>query len=191
MKVHFRPLQFGGWGSYQEWVDHDFMSRPGFDGTVAGEGPEPEPETPEPEPVAAVEIPDDSADTADLGDAEVLEYEDELVIRPYVRTGGRASTNYDLRLETMLVSRIPWHQLTDDHRPSQFSDVGRICTLCESPLSVAELSAYLRAPLGVVRILIGDALSQGLVLMHENADDATGRPSLDILRRVHEGLLRL
>jgi hypothetical protein len=190
VKSHFKPLQFGGWRDYQEWVDHDFMPRPGFDPTAtepAGDEVDNEAE----EPVAAEdeglietvesEEPDDSADYQ----------EEQFIIRPYVRTRGRASTDYDLRLETMVVTRIPLQEVAAELRPTQFSDVGRICALCEFPLSVAELSAYLRAPLGVIRILIGDALSQGLILMYDNEDDSTGRPSMDVLVRVHEGLLRL
>jgi hypothetical protein len=120
-----------------------------------------------------------------------VRYEDGLIIRPYVRTGGRASAAYELRLETMLVSRIRWSEVNPNYRPPEFSDIGRICSLCEVPLSVAELSAYLKAPLGVVRILVCDAITQGLVLMSDDDADSGGRPSMETLRRVHEGLIRM
>jgi hypothetical protein len=190
VKSHFKPLQFGGWCDYQEWVDHDFMSRPGFDGTVT-----------DPADDDAKNVAEEPQAVEDEGLIETVEstepdnstdyHEEEFLIRPYVRTRGRASTEYDLRLETMLLTRMPLRELAANLRPTQFSDVGRICALCEVPLSLAELSAYLRAPLGVLRILVGDALSQGLIFMLDNDGDSTGRPSMDILVRVHEGLLRL
>jgi hypothetical protein len=185
----FSPLIYGGWGDYQEWVDHDFMPRPGFDGRLAPrkDKPKPAPEVPTAEiieePPAAPAVP--LAPTEDEPE-ESLRPWTQLVVRPYVRTGGRASSRYDLRLETMVMT-----SLVHTDRPLEFSDIGRICSLCEVPLSVAELSAYLKAPLGVVRVLVGDAINRGLVLVQENDSDPAGCPSMDLLRRVHDGLRNL
>jgi hypothetical protein len=206
-KADFNILMFGGWGDYQEWAEHDFLPRPGFDGTVAGESAavdvaaSMEPPTIEPPTIEIIEAvaPPAEEDAPPYADLESAEVDDlgssaelaELVVRPYVRTGGRAASRYDLRLETMVVTKKPRMEALPADRPLEFSDIGRICSLCEVPLSVAELSAYLRAPLGVVRVLVGDAINQGLVLVQENESDTDGCPSMHVLRRVYEGLCKL
>jgi hypothetical protein len=189
VKAPFKPLQFGGWRDYQEWVDHDFVPRQGFDGTTeehVKDVPTVVISEPDPEEPAAAEVQHLEPES----EPEVR-YEDGLVVRPYVRTGGRAAAAYELRLETMLISRIRWSEVNPAYRPPEFSDIARICSLCEIPLSVAELSAYLKAPLGVVRVLVCDAITQGLVLMSDDDSDSGGRPSMETLRRVHEGLIRM
>jgi hypothetical protein len=186
VKPHFAPLQFGGWRDYQEWVAHDFMPREGF----AARGGQPVKDVPTAEISEPSSPPSEEPTLADPSPQDA-QYEDGLVIRPYVRTGGRAAAAYDLRLETMLITRISWKDVNPHYRPPEFSDIGRICTLCEIPLSVAELSAYLKAPLGVVRVLVCDAITQGFVLMAEDDSDTYGRPSMQTLRRVHEGLIKM
>jgi hypothetical protein len=56
--------------------------------------------------------------------------------------------------------------------------------------SVAEISAVLRMPLGVARILIADMAVEGLVRIHQ-LDHAQGRPDLNLLERVLSGLRKL
>src|SRR5258708_7763763 len=52
---------------------------------------------------------------------------------------------------------------------------------------VGEVSAVLRLPLGVARILIADMSADGLVRIHQR-DDSEGRPDLNLLERVFSGL---
>ncbi|MFC7644471.1 DUF742 domain-containing protein [Streptosporangium lutulentum] len=56
--------------------------------------------------------------------------------------------------------------------------------------SVAEISAMLRIPLGVTRILVADMAAEGLVQLHQPQLDA-GKPDLNLLERVLSGLRRL
>jgi hypothetical protein len=65
-----------------------------------------------------------------------------------------------------------------------------IALLCRDVVSVAEIAAKLRVPLGVVRLLVGDMVEQGLVDLHRPAqfDD---RPDLSLLERVLYGLRQL
>jgi hypothetical protein len=56
---------------------------------------------------------------------------------------------------------------------------------------VAEISAHLRIPLGVVRVLIGDMAGLGLVLIHDSGMVSGDRPSMEFLERVLSGLRRL
>jgi hypothetical protein len=55
---------------------------------------------------------------------------------------------------------------------------------------VAEVSAVLRLPLGVARILIADMSADGLVRIHQR-DDSEGRPDLHLLERVLSGLRKI
>lgn len=112
---------------------------------------------------------------------------DGLVVRPYVRTGGRSRADLDLRMETLLTA------CAADGTPAWAvtPDLARVRDLCRSPVSVAEISAYMQAPLGVARILISDAVAAGLVLIHETTTPGDMRPSMDLLERVHRGLLEL
>ena len=55
-----------------------------------------------------------------------------------------------------------------------------ILGFCRDWRSVAEISAVLRMPLGVARVLIADMAVEGLVRVHQ-LDHAQGRPDLNLL----------
>lgn len=109
------------------------------------------------------------------------------LMRPYARTRGRTRTEYDLAIETLVSTseqgRAQTPQATPEHRS--------ICGLCTDARSVAEVSAHLRLPLGVVRVLIGDMAGLGLVQIHESGMVVGDRPSMEFLERVLSGLRRL
>jgi hypothetical protein len=65
-----------------------------------------------------------------------------------------------------------------------------ILGFCRDWRSVAEISAVLRLPLGVARILIADLAVDGLVRVHQT-DHAEGRPNVNLLERVLSGLRQL
>ena len=62
-----------------------------------------------------------------------------------------------------------------------------IATLCHDILSIAEVSARLHLPLGVVHILVGDMADERLVMVYRPAQ-AGDRPDLTLLQRVLYGL---
>jgi hypothetical protein len=81
-------------------------------------------------------------------------------VRAYAMTRGRAHAVVHLEFETML-------QATplglDAHHSLRF-ERGEILALCgDEPLSVAELSARLHLPIGVVRVVAADMLNEGLL----------------------------
>lgn len=82
-------------------------------------------------------------------------------VRPYTVTGGRTrSRSADLPLEALIRAAGPVDVTVSSER-------ARILELtAERILSVAELSAYLQLPLGVIRVLIGDLAADGLVSVH-------------------------
>jgi hypothetical protein len=106
------------------------------------------------------------------------------LVRPYAVTGGRTRpAHQDLELET-LVSTTALGQVL----PIQGVERRQIAMLCRgSLLSIAELSARLDLPLGVVRVLVGDLADQRLVAVHRPSE----RPDLALLERVLDGLRTL
>jgi hypothetical protein len=62
-----------------------------------------------------------------------------------------------------------------------------IAALCHDILSIAEVSAKLHVPLGVIRVLVGDMADEHLVMVHRPAH-AGDRRDLVLLERVLYGL---
>jgi hypothetical protein len=62
-----------------------------------------------------------------------------------------------------------------------------IAALCHDILSIAEVSAYLHLPLGVIRVLVGDMADEHLVMVHRPTQ-GSDRPDLALLKRVLDGL---
>ncbi len=99
-------------------------------------------------------------------------------VRPYVLTGGRTRTDVELALET-LVSAGP-HPALEHHS---------IVELCRWPISVAEVAALLGIPIGVARVVIGDLVHAGSLIVHaHNVQDVS---DLRFLERVLTGLRAL
>lgn len=108
------------------------------------------------------------------------------IVRPYAVTGGRTKPRYDLPIEA-LISVAPYPPR--DH--ATLTPEGQaIVRLCREWRSVAEISALLRLPLGVARVLIADMAHEGLVRVHQ-ASSTEGQPDLKLLERVLSGLRRL
>ncbi|GAA1343655.1 DUF742 domain-containing protein [Saccharothrix algeriensis] len=109
------------------------------------------------------------------------------LVRPYTRTGGRTRPDYDLAIEALVSTSERGQERDAAVLPEHRS----ICGLCTDTRSVAEVAALLRLPLGVVRVLIGDMASMGLVLIHQGGLVVGDRPSIEFLERVLSGLRRL
>ena len=108
------------------------------------------------------------------------------LVRPYAVTGGRTKPTYQLQLEAMVSATAYEARDLSALSPECQSILG----CCRDWRSVAEISAVLRMPLGVARVLIGDMAIEGLVRVHQ-ADYVQGRPDLNLLERVLSGLRRL
>jgi hypothetical protein len=109
------------------------------------------------------------------------------VVRPYTVTGGRVrSASGALDVVAFVVATQPNAaagrlDLQPEHRA--------ILAVARDPVSVAELASELDLALGVVRVLLGDLLSDGLVSTHEPS--AAEIPDDDILKAVVNGLRAL
>ena len=104
-------------------------------------------------------------------------------VRPYAMTGGRTRPSHDaLEIETLVSATS-----TVDLTPKLTVEQRAIAVLCHDILSIAEVSAKLHLPLGVVRILVGDMADEHLVMVHRPAHAGDG-PDLALLERVLDGL---
>nr|WP_226874694.1 DUF742 domain-containing protein [Microbispora sitophila] len=108
------------------------------------------------------------------------------MVRPYAVTGGRTAPRVQLAMEALVSSATVMHQDISMLTPERQA----ISTLCRQVRSVAEVSALLRIPLGVVRVVIADMAAEGLVHVHQPQLEA-GKPDLNLLERVLSGLRRL
>ena len=122
----------------------------------------------------------------DLYDEEVVE--DARVVRPYALTRGRTRPGRaDLPLEAL----VRWVDGAVDGGGT--AERRRIHELTEHQiLSVAELSAHLALPLGVVRVLVGDLADEGLVVVHTGSPAAAPpAANLKVLESVLNGISAL
>jgi hypothetical protein len=113
-----------------------------------------------------------------------LESDSESFVRPFIVTGGRTRpTDGQLRVET-LISATPAALST----PLRFEH-RRIVEMSKFPISVAEVAAHLRVPIGVASILIADLIGEQLVTVHDHL--SSGSTSLALLERIREGVRAL
>ena len=122
----------------------------------------------------------------DLYDDEVVE--EARTVRPYALTGGRTRAGRgDLPLEALVrgVAGATDRTSTPERR--------RIIELSTaSILSVAELSAHLSLPLGVIRVLVGDLTDEGLIVVHTGSPSAApAATNLKVLESVLNGISAL
>lgn len=108
------------------------------------------------------------------------------LVRPYAVTGGRTKPRTRLEIEAMVAAA---HYEAGDLSVLS-PECQAILRFCRDWRSVAEISAVLRIPLGVARILIADMAADGLVRIHQ-LDHVKGRPDTKLLERVLTGLRKL
>ena len=107
-------------------------------------------------------------------------------VRSYTMTSGRSQGSVALEIESMLQLTADGALLLDR---LQF-EKARVAALCQVEiLSVAELSARLHLPIGVIRVVASDLIVDGLLQAHAPsfgvADD------VDLISRLIEGVRAL
>jgi hypothetical protein len=126
-------------------------------------------------------------------DESLPELDDPLVeesrtVRPYTLTRGRTRPGQvDLPLEALVRGVGP-------AGPGDTAERRRILELTGTEiLSVVELSAHLSLPLGVVRVLVGDLVADGLVVVHSGTPDSQtpAARQLEVLESVLNGISSL
>jgi hypothetical protein len=89
---------------------------------------------------------------------------DDSGVRPYLLTGGRTrSANALIGFETMVTLTPLGHA----RRQREATERRGILDRSQAPISVVELSAHLRLPLGVAQVLAGDLADEGCLQVHE------------------------
>ncbi|MER6494731.1 DUF742 domain-containing protein [Streptomyces griseorubiginosus] len=116
-------------------------------------------------------------------------------VRPYSLTGGRTRFGHVLLVETFVAAlEAPEErkELTNGSLRSVMPELRAIVELCRRMRTVAEISALLKMPLGVVRVLLSDLADQGKIRVYGTGTaHGTGRPDRALLERVLSGLRRL
>lgn len=110
------------------------------------------------------------------------------LVRPYTLTAGRTASTVDLPLEAPVqtLQSALFHQWPPN-------DVrGRIVQLCIKSPSVAEISARLGLPLGVVRVLVGDLVTSGYLRVSRTLNDRSSQEERrELIGRTLRGLRAL
>lgn len=109
------------------------------------------------------------------------------VVRPYAMTRGRTRpTRGEFDLISIVVATEPVNSIEYGLSPEHKA----IVTLCQQPLSVAEVAARVDLPVGIVRVLLGDLLDKELIAVREPRA-ATELPSEQLFEAVINGLRAL
>jgi Protein of unknown function (DUF742) len=109
----------------------------------------------------------------------------DIGVRAYLITGGRVDvTERALAYETMLKRT---RKASDMELMFERADIVGLCT--DGALSVAEISARLQIPIGVVRVLASDMLGEGFLTAHSGAPDQT--KDVTLLTRLINGVRAL
>jgi hypothetical protein len=106
------------------------------------------------------------------------------VARLYAMTGGRGRTaRTELTLDTMVVDvGVGFAPRRTD---PEYIDIVRFCRI---PQSVAEVSAQLRIPLAMTKVLVGDLIDDGRLAVRAPAEITDSAPDLGLLRAIANSL---
>jgi Protein of unknown function (DUF742) len=108
------------------------------------------------------------------------------LVRPYAMTRGRTRTSrIELDLVTLIVA-VPTPPDDGLDRAALDPEYVSILQLCRRPTSIAEISAALNLPLGVVKVLVGDLIEHRQVIYRSGL-----QPAPDVLQAVLDGIRRL
>jgi hypothetical protein len=110
------------------------------------------------------------------------------LVRPYSVTRGRTEPQRDIAIEALLTAT----SATATEARFAGHDKHRIAAVCENtPMSLAEIAAHTRLPLGVARVLIADMVADGLLVLHDATPAEGYEERMELLERVLSGLRRL
>jgi hypothetical protein len=123
----------------------------------------------------------------DAVEAELADAADAAIVRPYAWTRGRTRSTMDLRIEALVTTS----ELGEDIEALTQTEHRFVAELCAEPRSVAEVATLLHVPLGVAKVLLGDMVDLGLVIVHKTATGGANKAHLMLMERVLSGLRRL
>ncbi|WP_007027775.1 DUF742 domain-containing protein, partial [Saccharomonospora iraqiensis] len=109
------------------------------------------------------------------------------LVRPYARTGGRTRPANELALEALVATTERGRRYEGVQSPEQ----RYVCDLCVEVHSVAEIAAFAKLPLGVVKIVVDDLAEVGAVDLQQPGFVLSDRDSRDFMERILTGLRAL
>ncbi|MBL1076081.1 DUF742 domain-containing protein [Nocardia sp. 2] len=122
-----------------------------------------------------------------MSDSREHWYEDEAgpLVRLYAVARGRPD-RADLDVATQVVDTQRGLGLNRNE-----PEYAAIVSLCVTPISVAELSAHLRLPLTMTKVLVGDLIDDGRLTFRASPAAAHSTSDTGVLRAVLEGIRAL
>ena len=106
------------------------------------------------------------------------------VVRPYALTKGRTLPSGGESFDLIDVVVVTSDRMPEHFRPGP--EHRRLLSLCRRPTPIVDLTSEIDLPLGVVRVLLGDLISEGLVrVLSTQKQPATDQR---LLRMVLDGL---
>jgi hypothetical protein len=109
------------------------------------------------------------------------------LVRPYTITGGRTPADTERLDVSTQVRTLRPEQVPTGLGPEHLA----ILQLCRGPVSIAEIAAYVKVPLGVIRVLCGDLIQRGLVITKSPTFRPAQAPSRETLQAVLDALIKL
>lgn len=125
-------------------------------------------------------------DSGRPGSAEPESEQEVILVRSYLMTGGRVAPAMDLAYEALL-STTTRGVAAMEALAFERQAIARLCRY--EPQSVAEVSAKLGVPIGVIRVLAGDLVTESLLDVQAATENVADDVSL-ILRLI-EGVRAL
>jgi hypothetical protein len=99
--------------------------------------------------------------------------EDVSSVRPFVVTRGRTQGSTDTRLESILeVANQQWQ--ADKGKGLSSEEAAIVRQIASTYLTVAEVSAHLKLPVGVVKVLVSDLAEAGVLVVHDTVAGSGG-----------------
>lgn len=116
----------------------------------------------------------------DWDDGVVFEEDEPPRTRPFVVTQGKTTTQATVRLETLV-------EVTNPEAKARFEKQALLDMAREKPISVAELSAHLKLPIGTTMTLVSQMIDEQLLAAHATVDSSAGTSTvqnIDIMTRI-------
>lgn len=119
-------------------------------------------------------------------DAWSVDHDPGPLVRAFAVTRGRAGRNvHGLDMLTLVIAVRPETDLPAPDR--EYAEIVRLCQ--GKPLSIAEIAAYLKLLLAVVKVLVSDLITSGHVIVRTPPPRGTADPLL--LQAVLDGVRKL
>lgn len=112
------------------------------------------------------------------------------VVRPYALTGGRTAPGGDAVLDLISVVAASGPTPAAAGAPVLSPEHRRLLELCQRPATVADVTADMDLPLGVVRVLLADLIADDLIAVQPRRAPVP-QARRDLLQEVLDGLRAL